>query len=141
MKNAVNRLAVVALAVAALSLPLAAQAPAVYRADVPFEFTVGNSTMPAGHYDIRTWSGGALVLIESEAGKCYFNSIPKSGYLWTAQQPALVFNHYGDRYFLSAIKTDGFTRGTPASKEESELQKTNVSAAPPSQVKILLALR
>ena len=108
------------LAAAALALPLAAQIPTTYRADIPFEFTVGNKTMPAGQYNIQT-STAALVLLQGSEAQCFFNSIPKNGYFLTPQNPTIVFNRHGDRYFLSVIKTVSSTREAPASKEEREL--------------------
>ncbi len=77
MKNVIYRLAAAAFAVVVLSLPLAAQVATVYRAEVPFEFTVGSATMPAGHYDVREWGSG-LVLLEGGGAHYYFNSIPIS---------------------------------------------------------------
>lgn len=140
MKNMYNKLAITIFAAAVLTLPLSAQVAATYRADVPFEFAIGNTTLPAGQYNIQTTSG-QLILLRGDNGACYFGSILKSGYDAPAQQSALVFNHYGDRYFLSAVKTTNATREAPTSKQELELRNADVSAVRPSQTKVLLALR
>ena len=135
MKNTINKLAITVFAAAVLTLPLSAQVATTYRADVPFEFTVGDATLPAGQYDIQP-SSGWLVLLRGANASLYFGTALKSGYGSSPQQSELVFNHYGDRYFLSAVKTTTATREAPASKQEREL-----SAVRPSQIKVLLALR
>jgi hypothetical protein len=47
-----------------------------------------------------------------------------------ASHYALVFKHYGDRYFLSGIKLQGsnITYRLPESKVEAELRAQSVSA-------------
>ena len=137
MKNTIYKLTITVLAAAALALPLAAQAPTTYRADIPFEFTVGKTTMPAGQYTIQTSAATPVFLLQSSEAQCFFNSIAKTGYLLTPQSPAVVFNRYGDRYFLSAIKTRSSTREAPASKDEKELS----SSVRSSENQILIALR
>lgn len=138
MKNATYKLAITVFAAAVLAVPLAAQTVTL-RADIPFEFTVGSTTLPAGHYDIRTTSGGAAVLLQSGEAHGYFLATPQSA--WTAQPPVLAFRRYGDRYFLSAVMTAFATRQAPASKQENELGKSSVSAVRRSQNETLVALR
>jgi hypothetical protein len=139
MKNAIYSLAITALTAAVLTVPLSAQAPTTYKADVPFEFTVGNTALPAGQYDITARADG-LVLLTSRDAHCYFLSSPKEGSSPVALQPELQFKHYGDRYFLSLVTTRSSIREAPASREEGEL-KANLNAARQGQTKILLALR
>jgi hypothetical protein len=73
---------------------------------VPFEFVAGGATLPAGQYrvsridsgsrrelDIRSYSQGGAFLLPTE-----FDGVP-------ADKAALNFEHVGDKYFLSKIKT------------------------------------
>jgi len=136
MKNTMSKLAIAVLA-AAMALPLAAQVPTTYVANVPFEFTVDHTTMPAGQYEIQT-SAQAPILLRSADANCYFNSSPLN---WTAEKPELVFNRYGDRYFLSVVTTGYFSREAPTSKAESELKKADAGAGRRGNTQVFLALR
>jgi hypothetical protein len=140
MRNAIYNLAITALAAAALTVPLSAQAPTTYKADVPFEFTVGDTALPAGQYDITPRADG-LVFLTSGDARCYFLSLPKDRSSSAALQPELLFNRYGDRYFLSLVTTGSYIRELPVSRAEGELRKANLSAARHGQTRILLALR
>jgi hypothetical protein len=98
------------------------------RGNIPFNFTVGNKTLPAGAYDVatiethdtkmlrlQTLDGKSSMIVGSNAAvatKCPERSI-------------LVFNRYGSQYFLSEIWVKGETAGRhlPQSNREKELAK------------------
>lgn len=71
---------------------------------VPFGFTAGNTTFPSGEY--------VLTMDKTATGTVLFHG-PKNGIVLTRRmerseqtvQPALSFNTYGERRFLSAIHT------------------------------------
>jgi hypothetical protein len=101
-------------------------------AQVPFEFVVANKIVPAGECVVRaaTMDGKTLMIR---------NSVAKVGLLTPSSQTeekrgashyALVFKHYGDRYFLSGIKLEGsnITYRVPESRAEAELRAQNGSA-------------
>jgi len=101
-------------------------------AQVPFEFMVANKIVPAGTWEVRTATMDRRTLtianVDAKVGLL-------SGSSWTegkqsAAHYALVFNRYGDRYFLTGIKVQGskITYRLPASKAEAELRAQNVSA-------------
>jgi hypothetical protein len=92
---------------------------------IPFAFQVGDKTLPAGEYRIE--------FVPTADG--YFLDIrQKDGDPWTRvsmtialdskdgqAEPQLVFNHYGNSYFLSQIWTgDGQGRQLFKSKREKE---------------------
>src|SRR6202163_2879850 len=130
MKHA-NWLVVVTLV--ALSGMAAAQLDSSTRvvAQVPFEFMVANKIVPAGECEVQaiTMDGKTLIIRNAEA---------KVGLLFPTSQSegkrasdyALVFTHYGDRYFLSGIKLQGspITYRLPESRVEAELRAQSVSA-------------
>jgi len=101
-------------------------------AQVPFEFMVANKIVPAGTWEVRkaTIDGRTLTIANADAKVGLF-----SGSSWTegkqsAANYALVFNRYGDRYFLTGIKVQGskITYRLPESRVEAELRAQNVSA-------------
>jgi len=93
------------------------------RASVPFEFSVGQTSLPACEYTIalvnpasdqvilrisaRDGSRNAMVHMFSVKGKSATNSM-------------LVFHRYGDRYFLAQAWVDGETEGLSAPKSNAE---------------------
>jgi len=98
------------------------------RGDIPFNFVVGSKTYPAGTYEIgsidstnsktlllKTRDGSASAMINSNAAES----------LTPANKTKLVFNRYGNQYFLSQIWVNGETRGhqLPKSNREKEVAK------------------
>ena len=127
MKRLIGFLSVATLAVV-LAAPLAAQEFRV-TATVPFEFMVSGRSMPAGEYMVQragTGGSGAIQIsgangsVVALAHSADVSQNEKTG------QALLIFNRYGDQYFLSRI-TDGY-RDTgvqiPTSRTEKELSKT-----------------
>jgi hypothetical protein len=97
----------VILAVAVLTLLKASTVQAQsggLNAVVPFEFTIGTTTLPAGSYSLTCeFESGGRVIVHSLT-----RSIGSRQTLGLADdQPAkpirLVFHHYGKRYFLRQV--------------------------------------
>ena len=75
---------------------------------VPFDFTVGSVTLPAGEYEVKAdgpWGGPVLSIhnVHSNAGSLVASISCRS------QKPAadskLVFRRYGQQYFLAEVWT------------------------------------
>jgi hypothetical protein len=141
MKHA-NWLVVVALVV--LSGMAAAQLIGSTKvvAQVPFEFMVANKVVPAGEcvVEAATMDGRTLVIRNTEAKVALLSSSSQSEGKQEASHYALVFKHYGDRYFLSGIKLQGsnITYRLPESKVEAELRAQN---APATEETLLASLK
>jgi hypothetical protein len=101
-------------------------------AQVPFEFMVADNIVPAGECEVQaiTMDGQTLVIRNAEAKVGLFSPSSQSEDKLGASHYALVFKHYGDRYFLSGVKLQGskITYRLPESKVEAELRAQNVSA-------------
>ena len=98
------------------------------KANVPFDFIVNGSSLPAGEYTIQSFGAidgktlrlgnvgnhqGALVnTVGMETAKA-------------SRQTKLIFHRYGDRYFLAQVWVEGSDQGRqlPMSHRESELAK------------------
>jgi hypothetical protein len=93
------------------------------RASIPFEFVVGDKTLPAGAYTVNsiTTSGETLRIrgnaSENSAVRMTTTSVKKS------EKSMLVFHRYDNRYFLSEVWSAGDGRILAASKEERAIQK------------------
>jgi hypothetical protein len=131
MKHA-NWLVVVTLVL--LSGMAAAQLNSSTRvvAQVPFEFMVANKIVPAGECEVQaiTVDGQTLMIRNAEAKVGLFSQSSQAEAKQNASNYAMVFKHYGDRYFLAGIKLQGskVTYRLPESKVEAELRAKNVSA-------------
>jgi hypothetical protein len=98
---------------------------------VPFKFMVGTVEMPAGEYTVQLADQkSALLTVGNLEAKhwVYAKAIPDQGS--KAQNAALVFHRYGDRYFLAELKVeDSRTSYTfQPTKLEKELRAQNASA-------------
>jgi hypothetical protein len=111
-------------------------------AQVPFEFMVANKIVPAGECAVQaiTMDGKTLVIRNTEAKVTLLSTSSQSEGKQEASNYALVFKHYGDRYFLSGIKLQGsnITYRLPESKVEAELRAQN---APATEKTLLASLK
>jgi hypothetical protein len=110
------------------SVYLTASTSSRLRVDVPFAFSVGRVSLPAGQYIVefeRLNSGGALgscLVIKSETGKVYqrVTSLPSSeGALREGAQ--LIFNKYASHYFLARVESYGLACDLQKTSAEREL--------------------
>ncbi|MEW6206774.1 MAG: hypothetical protein AB1631_00300 [Acidobacteriota bacterium] len=112
--------------VAAVSLSAFAQARGL-TADIPFNFTVKERALPAGHYTIEAvrLAGSDALRIISADGRISATVLVRAESRESGQEPRLVFNRYGDQYFLAEVF--GFERRTAhqlaRSKREDHLAK------------------
>lgn len=90
-----------AVFVASLSLvPAHAQG---ISADVPFTFTLGKATMPAGSYRVER-SGSFFVLSSLADGTTKYELLVPGGQAQEREgKPYLVFNRYGSETFLTRV--------------------------------------
>ncbi|HYU97571.1 MAG TPA: hypothetical protein VE977_01970 [Pyrinomonadaceae bacterium] len=82
--------------------------------NIPFSFTVGHKTLPAGEYTVEPNRGNSdnVWLVESTTG--HDNVVFTTGSAWTREtqeNTKLVFNNYDGQYFLSQIWSAGDNTG------------------------------
>lgn len=77
-------------------------------AQVPFQFTVGNVTIPAGEIRVQVadQQGWVLRVSNRDTQRSFFVSAVPSAAGKAAQVSALVFRKYGDQYFLTGMKVE-----------------------------------
>jgi hypothetical protein len=92
-------------------------------ANIPFQFSVGNKTLPAGEYTVLAVdadSANVALKIQSQDGKmsAMVRMMTVTG---KAQESAkLTFHRYGDQYFFAEAWVDGDTSGLQAQKPRAE---------------------
>jgi hypothetical protein len=116
-----------------------AQTTSVAEVNIPFAFHTPTQTLPAGLYRVDR-SGQLLILKSADSKGAGFvlthevikNQAPNHGYV--------VFERYGDTYYMEQIWTEGQNTGIECSKgraeKESMLAKNTTTA--PSTIELAL---
>jgi hypothetical protein len=105
LKNLTMLALVVGLALTTTLVSANAQSKSLVTADIPFDFIVGNKTLPAGKYTVNSATrDGQGVSIASRAGKSSAMVLT----LEVAEKsnkriPRMVFHRYGQQYFLAEV--------------------------------------
>jgi hypothetical protein len=104
------------------------------RANVPFDYKVGNATMIAGNCSIRAAGTAGAVAIRCDGSEAKL-ALSRRVEGKPASETKLVFHKYGDQYFLAQIWIEGDSDGVqlPATRTEKEL----MSKVTPDSVVIL----
>ena len=116
-----------------------AQMTTQMRVTIPFDFTVGRAVLPAGEYEIRNQAVIQNQVLFSRAGGpgtfVVGYSVQRSS---ATEKSTLVFNRYGDTYFLQSIwpASDAVGLGMTKSKAETEFAKTASTRRPDQVVQI-----
>jgi hypothetical protein len=94
-------------------------------ANIPFAFSVGNKTMPAGEYTVSCANPASdmkVLQLRSKDGRAGV-LVQTSSVIGKLQDSAkLVFNRYGDHYFFAQAWLPADNIGMQASKSRSEKQ-------------------
>jgi len=94
----------IALFVAATFITAGVWAQDRVKANIPFDFSVDNRTLPAGTYTISSEPGSHLVYIAERNSEANMWSTVLPDEPKKSGRDVLVFHRYGDRYFLSEIR-------------------------------------
>jgi hypothetical protein len=94
------------------------------RANVPFDFTVGNDLLPAGTYTIKPQSTSVIVIKNHDKPIAVLSLVHQDGNKST-NGGKLTFHKYGDQYFLSEILCDreGVNVTLPRSRIETRVRR------------------
>jgi hypothetical protein len=113
-----------------ISVPLSAQT--IATAIVPFDFTVGQTQLSAGTYEISKVAHAAGIEIRNtKAGQSVLSVVRSEHSRKNDSRTRLVFNRYGDTYFLSQVSR-GLGAGVmqlPTSKLEKEVRIASSGAS------------
>ena len=96
--------------------------------NIPFNFTIGQQTMPPGQYTVgpnrKDFNNVWLVQSRDSRTNALFTTMSVRANE-TQEKTRLVFHKYGDQYFLSQIWTPGGQGGRqlPVSQRERELAR------------------
>src|ERR1043165_4548658 len=100
-----------------------AQSRINYKANIPFEFTVGTETLPAGLYtvtQIKTADGAVILQVRAKGQDGLFRLTDRTQRARPRSRTVLVFNRYGEQYFLAEMWRAGETEGSLVRKSNRE---------------------
>jgi hypothetical protein len=121
MKNL--RSVLFSLTVLLMATAAQAQSTTNVKANVPFDFVVGDRAYPAGEYRLESMGNGMAIRIdnreEAATGIALSNACTGSA---PASSTKLVFHRVGDSYFLYQIWTEGNLSGREFAKSRAEVQ-------------------
>jgi hypothetical protein len=102
-KLIISLIVAISIGAASLATTLAAPFTVKIRAEIPFDFMVGKKRLPKGEYVIESLGdSGALTIRDARKGRAVtFNTIKSKP--TDSSKSKLVFNRYGDQYFLARI--------------------------------------
>jgi hypothetical protein len=95
------------------------------EANVPFAFTVGDTKLPAGKYEIRTLDENEPAVLEitsvdGHTSVAFDTENASRPGTHLAKTTELVFDKVGDRYFLSQVWVSGSETGSELVKSRSQ---------------------
>lgn len=116
----------VALLTAMALPPVDAQSDVSLTANVPFEFVVGKTTFPAGQYQVKQAQNSVVSIRSLDGSQKTFVVTDAASTVNTQERSKLIFNHYGNEYFLWQVWTKGTNAGreVPPSRGEREGART-----------------
>ena len=107
----------IALIFAAMIYPQQTRAQLIgtIEADVPFQFHVGDTKLPAGKYFIRRMDDSDLTIMEiskPDGSVAALFQVHAAEANSTPRKNELVFNKYGNQYFLAKLFDEGESSGS-----------------------------
>ena len=122
----------VSVALAAAVVSANAQSIPV-KANIPFEFVIGDKTLPAGAYTVTTANGALDALrIQSADGKNSAVRLSNPTEQKSRSRARMVFHRYGHNYFLAEV-WNGDTAGRELVKSKQERAIERELASIPSK--------
>lgn len=116
------------MALTAMAFTRVAQAQEPLAVNIPFDFVAGNTQLPAGEYMLKVWAPThSLILISrKDSTASAFINTNAAAASEPQSESKLIFNRYGDRYFLSQVWEQGYSQGRQLLKSarEKEMAQT-----------------
>jgi hypothetical protein len=112
-------------------IPANAQSGSRALADIPFDFSVGNTPLKAGSYSIEQLQSGILALSSSDNREHQFAMTFPGDSDRQSQESHLVFIRYGSEVFLKRVSLSGNENSyeLPESRREAALIRNQRSGA------------
>lgn len=131
-------MAVVILLIPALLHPQMPIKQPMMRVDISFPFVAAGVHLPAGQYHVYHPGDPYIVMIEKDDGLARaMVYVHPSSNDWDESFTKLVFNKYGDQYFLSQVWTEADAEVHQCFK--CQMEKTLMAQSPKPQLVVVAA--
>lgn len=100
-----------------------AQATKRYRANIGFDFSVGEKSYKAGKYDVRVDNASILMIEDMDGKKLWVATTSPTEAELRRDATTLIFNRYEDRYFLAKVVSNEFGSSMKMSADEKRMAK------------------
>jgi hypothetical protein len=108
------------------------QAQSILKAEIPFDFAVGNKWLPAGEYQVKPHSQGVMLIQSQDKRSSALAMTIGVTAGKTSDVGKLVFNRYGEQYFLSKIWAPSSDTGRELTKSRLEREVAAHSGVKPA---------
>jgi hypothetical protein len=101
---------------------------AAIEVNVPFNFTINNTFLPAGTYTFGFDSMYPdLLIVRDRTMEVKAKDLGLRGSIDTRRPRTLIFHHYGSQYFLSEVRFGSASNGIflPATRSERQARKVS----------------
>jgi len=112
------------------SVKVQAQIVDELEADIPFQFHAGNAKLPAGKYIIRALDNtdlGAMEISTADGSAAALLEVRPTQTKSSPVKSELIFNKYGDRYFLEKLFDEGSSEGSELVESRNEKSVTQLA--------------
>jgi hypothetical protein len=137
----------IAMIVLAGSLAISAKGqtngPIALIANIPFQFSIGNQSLPAGEYTVRSTSDNSrnvVLRIQSRDGKISAMLLVGTVAGKAQERAKLVFHRYGNQYFFAQAWLDGTGLEAQKSRGEHARERAIVANKMPTASLVVTAL-
>jgi hypothetical protein len=129
----------IALVFALTMYPSKAQAQIVgdLEVNIPFQFHAGNAKLPAGQYRIHPLDDSDLSVMEIssvDGSTSALFEVQAAEANTTPAKSELIFNKYGNRYFLAKLFDEGNPSGSQVLKSRYENRVSQATSEPQAHV-------
>jgi hypothetical protein len=124
-----NALAVISL-FGMLAAPVVQAQSGMLVANIPFQFNVGKAVLPSGEYHVKAVNPSTF-LIQSKDG--HQSAVAMTIGVSSSKEEdtgKLVFNRYGNQYFLSKVWRPGNREGRELLKSRAEIEIAKSISSP-----------
>jgi hypothetical protein len=113
----------------ALQTPSLTAADLAVRVDVPFDFYVGHTYLPAGVYTITTNANGKVVQLTGKGGKAATVVSYQTQTKGDSPRNAVVFRQYANAHFLAELRGPGGGQTMVLARSKTERRFRNATPA------------
>ena len=114
------------------------------RVDIPFEFHLADAVLPAGQYEVNVGAHNMESQVSFDCSASQAQAItstyPTGGGADALTEGRLVFNKYGETYFLSQVWSPGYSQGRAMNQSKTEHEIARATRSDQKK-QVILAMR